>query len=82
MFSLSALLYSCDSCSFGGLVGIGFMPKSGIKPKVSCAEEAVYERILSLISTIPEGGFGQQVEVKLQRAVFKSLLDKIYKRQK
>ena len=36
-----------DSSSFGGLVGIGFMPKRGIKPKVSCA--GVHLRASSLV---------------------------------
>ncbi|KAK7682293.1 hypothetical protein QCA50_014496 [Cerrena zonata] len=45
-------------------------------------EEDSYKKIIGLIETIPEGGLGADGEVKLKREIFKSFLDKIYKRQK
>jgi farnesyl diphosphate synthase len=54
----------------------------GVREKYAAYEEAAYQRIMGLITTIPESGLGVNGEVKLQRAVFKSFLDKIYKRQK
>ncbi len=54
----------------------------GVRARYEEYEEKAYKRIIGLIETIPEGGSGKDGEVKLQRAVFKSFLDKIYKRQK
>lgn len=54
----------------------------GVHEKYAAYEENAYKRIMGLIETIPEDGLGKDGEVKLQRAVFKSFLDKIYKRQK
>lgn len=54
----------------------------GVKEKFEVYEEEAYKRIIGLIQTIPEGGLGEGGSVKLQRQVFKSFLDKIYKRQK
>ena len=54
----------------------------GVHEKYHAYEEASYKRIMDFIESIPEGGLGKEGEVKLQRAVFKSFLDKIYKRQK
>ena len=54
----------------------------GVHEKYAAYEEDAYRRIMGLIETIPEQGLGKDGEVKLQRAVFKSFLDKIYKRQK
>lgn len=54
----------------------------GVKDKYEAYEEDAYKRIIGLIQTIPEGGLGEEGSVKLQREVFKSFLDKIYKRQK
>lgn len=54
----------------------------GVNEKYAAYEEGAYKRIMGLIETIPEAGLGKEGEVKLQRAVFKSFLDKIYKRQK
>ncbi|KIP02772.1 hypothetical protein PHLGIDRAFT_32072 [Phlebiopsis gigantea 11061_1 CR5-6] len=54
----------------------------GLHAKYAAYEEDAYRRIVGLIATIPEAGLGADGEVKLQRAVFKSFLDKIYKRQK
>ncbi len=45
-------------------------------------EEDAYKRITGLIESIPEGGLGAEGQVKLQRQVFTSFLNKIYKRQK
>ena len=45
-------------------------------------EEEAYRRIGGLIESIPVEGLGGEGEVKLRREVFKSFLDKIYKRQK
>ena len=54
----------------------------GVNEKYTAYEEAAYQRIMGLIATIPEDGLGRAGEVKLRREVFKSFLDKIYKRQK
>ncbi|EKM52212.1 uncharacterized protein PHACADRAFT_260435 [Phanerochaete carnosa HHB-10118-sp] len=54
----------------------------GIREKYAAYEEAAYERIITLIEVIPEGGPGEDGDIKLQRAVFKSFLDKIHRRQK
>ena len=54
----------------------------GVRARYAAYEEDAYKRIMGLIETIPEAGMGVQGEVRLQRAVFKSFLDKIYKRQK
>ncbi|KAI0683567.1 farnesyl-diphosphate synthase [Cytidiella melzeri] len=54
----------------------------GVPEKYYKYEEDAYKRIMGLIQTIPEGGLGTDGQVKLQRQVFKSFLDKIYKRQK
>ncbi|THH28348.1 hypothetical protein EUX98_g5847 [Antrodiella citrinella] len=50
----------------------------GIREKYAVYEEGAYKEIISLIETIPEGGSKEG----LKREVFKSFLDKIYKRQK
>ena len=54
----------------------------GIREKFAVYEEDAYKRIIGLIETIPVGGLGNDGAVKLRREVFKSFLDKIYKRQK
>lgn len=54
----------------------------GLHERYSTYEEASYKKVMGLIETIPEAGLAKVGEVKLQRAVFKSFLDKIYKRQK
>ncbi|KAF7798327.1 hypothetical protein EIP86_009548 [Pleurotus ostreatoroseus] len=54
----------------------------GLHERYSAYEEGSYKKIMGLIDTIPEDGLAKPGEVKLQRAVFKSFLDKIYKRQK
>ncbi|KAI0783522.1 farnesyl-diphosphate synthase [Abortiporus biennis] len=54
----------------------------GVRQKYAVYEEDAYKRIMGLIETIPAGGLGRDGEVKLKREVFKSFLDKIYKRQK
>ena len=54
----------------------------GIRDRYATYEEEAYSRIMMLIESIPEGGLGPAGQVKLQRQVFKSFLDKIYKRQK
>lgn len=54
----------------------------GVRQKFAAYEEEAYRRVIGLIETIPEGGLGADGQVKLQRQVFKSFLDKIYKRQK
>ena len=54
----------------------------GVPEKFHKYEEESYKKIIGLIETIPEGGLGEEGEVKLKREVFKSFLDKIYKRQK
>ena len=54
----------------------------GIRGKYAAYEEEVYRRIMELVEVIPESGLGKEGEVRLQRVVFKSFLDKIYKRQK
>ena len=55
--------------------------KRGMK-MVERTEEEAYRRIGGLIESIPVEGLGGEGEVKLRREVFKSFLDKIYKRQK
>ncbi|KAI0083256.1 farnesyl-diphosphate synthase [Irpex rosettiformis] len=45
-------------------------------------EEDAYKRINGLIESIPVEGLGAEGQVKLQREVFTSFLNKIYKRQK
>ncbi|TCD66037.1 Farnesyl pyrophosphate synthetase [Steccherinum ochraceum] len=50
----------------------------GIREKYATYEEGVYKEIISLIETIPSQGSKEG----LKREVFKSFLDKIYKRQK
>ncbi|KAH8078417.1 farnesyl-diphosphate synthase [Cristinia sonorae] len=50
----------------------------GIREKFAVYEEKAYKEIVGLIETIPEGGSKEG----LKREVFKSFLDKIYKRQK
>ncbi|OSX66617.1 hypothetical protein POSPLADRAFT_1043994 [Postia placenta MAD-698-R-SB12] len=54
----------------------------GVRKLYEEYEEAAYKRIMGLIETIPAQPTAKQGEVVLQRAVFKSFLDKIYKRQK
>ena len=54
----------------------------GIRKKYEEYEEAAYKRIMGLIETIPENTTAKPGEVTLKREVFKSFLDKIYKRQK
>lgn len=54
----------------------------GVKEKFEAYEEDAYKRIIGLIETIPVDGLGTDGAVKLKREVFKSFLDKIYKRQK
>ncbi|KAI0345450.1 farnesyl-diphosphate synthase [Trametopsis cervina] len=54
----------------------------GVPDRYYKYEEDAYKRITTLIATIPEAGLGTEGQVKLQRQVFKSFLDKIYKRQK
>ncbi len=54
----------------------------GLHERYRTYEEAAYEKVMGLIETIPEAGLAKEGEVKLQRAVFKSVLDKIYKRRK
>ena len=54
----------------------------GVGEKYAKYEEEAYHRMMSLIESIPESGLGAEGQVKLQRQVFKSFLDKIYKRQK
>ncbi|KAI0077139.1 farnesyl-diphosphate synthase [Panus rudis PR-1116 ss-1] len=54
----------------------------GVPEKFKAYEEDSYKRIIGLIETIPEGGLGKDGEIKLRREVFKSFLDKIYKRKK
>lgn len=54
----------------------------GIPERFAKYEEDSYKKIIGLIHTIPEGGLGADGEPKLKREVFKSFLDKIYKRQK
>jgi farnesyl diphosphate synthase len=54
----------------------------GIRQIYTKYEKEAYEKIVGLIETIPEGGSRQASEPKLHRAVFKALLDKIYRRQK
>ncbi|TDL20808.1 farnesyl-diphosphate synthase [Rickenella mellea] len=55
----------------------------GLREKYAAYEESSYERVMGLIQTIPEGGLkGGDGEGALKREVFKSFLDKIYKRTK
>jgi len=54
----------------------------GIRKIFEEYEESAYQRIISLIETIPEKPSAKEGEVVLKREVFKSFLDKIYKRQK
>ena len=55
----------------------------GIRKLYAEYEENAYKRIISLIETVPaENSAAKPGEVKLKREVFKSFLDKIYKRQK
>jgi len=53
-----------------------------VRKKYAVYEEDAYKRIIGLISDIPAEGLGKDGEVKLKREVFKSFLDKIYKRTK
>ena len=55
----------------------------GIRKLYAEYEENAYKRIISLIETVPaENSAAKPGEVKLKREVFKSFLDKIYKRTK
>ncbi|KZT68300.1 farnesyl-diphosphate synthase [Daedalea quercina L-15889] len=54
----------------------------GIRKLYEEYEEGAYKRIMGLIETIPEQPTTKPGEVTLKREVFKSFLDKIYKRQK
>lgn len=54
----------------------------GLRERYATYEQQSYDKVMGLISKIPEGGLGVEGEVKLQRGVFKSFLDKIYKRTK
>jgi farnesyl diphosphate synthase len=54
----------------------------GIPERYFKYEEEAYKRVTGLIETIPETGLGAEGQVKLQRQVLKTFLDKIYKRQK
>ncbi|KAH7922239.1 hypothetical protein BV22DRAFT_1106728 [Leucogyrophana mollusca] len=55
----------------------------GIPKLYEAYEEDAYKRIIGLIETIPEQGDGSSVEgTVVKREVFKSFLDKIYKRTK
>jgi len=53
-----------------------------VKGKYEVYEENAYKKIMGLIETIPEKPSASGGEVALKREVFKSFLDKIYKRQK
>lgn len=55
----------------------------GVRKLYAEYEENSYKRIVGLIETIPEENSAAKAgEVKLKREVFKSFLDKIYKRTK
>lgn len=54
----------------------------GIRTKYAEYEERAYKRIIGLIETIPENPSSVTEGVPLRREVFKSFLDKIYKRTK
>ncbi|EPT02690.1 hypothetical protein FOMPIDRAFT_1015216 [Fomitopsis schrenkii] len=55
----------------------------GVRKLYAEYEENAYKRIISLIETVPaENSAAKPGDVKLKREVFKSFLDKIYKRTK
>lgn len=56
----------------------------GLREKYAVYEESNYKRIMGLIETIPETSSNANADgsAVLRREVFKSFLDKIYKRQK
>ncbi|KAH9940624.1 farnesyl-diphosphate synthase [Amylocystis lapponica] len=54
----------------------------GVRAQYEEYEEQAYKRIMGLIETIPETASAAEGQVVLKREVFKSFLDKIYKRQK
>lgn len=53
-----------------------------LRERYAAYEQQSYEKVMGSIEKIPEGGLGADGQVKLKREVFKSFLDKIYKRTK